>query len=353
MNRLLLRVALLLVISLPAYAVQPADSTTDAAHESMQHTVPHANHDMTGGQNMQHDAQHGGHDMAGTVKEHAEHDSANMNHEGHAAPDTGPESMEHGNHTMVPDGKTPDLVGHVHKEPQPDSPMAGVDEKLGEIIPEGIIFKDESGNDVDVRSLMTLPTIIAPVYYNCPSVCNVLQSSIARIIPQMSMTPGQEYRVLSVSFDETDTPELAARRKRNYLSAIQTDFPEDSWRFLSGSKESVDKFMDAIGFRFTRTGKDFVHPVVVVVASPDGKIVRYLYGNDFLPFDTAMALSEAAQGKVGLSLKRIVSYCFAYDPQGKRYVLDVFRIAGVVVLFGVAVLFFVLTRGGRKSKKRQ
>lgn len=275
-----------------------------------------------------------------------------------------PIPMQHENHgsmphdsaegTMVPDGSAPDLGGHVHKEPAKNdstAAMAFVDEKLGSIIPEGIMFRDESGQMVDIRSLMDKPTLIAPVYFTCPNVCNILQSSIARVLPQMAMHPVSEYRVLSVSFDEMDTPELAAHRKNNYIAAMHNNFPPDGWRFLTGSKESVDTFMNAIGYHFTRAGKDFIHPIVIVIASPDGKIVRYLYGNNFLPFDTAMALTEAAQGKVGLSLKRMVSYCFAYDPQGKRYVLDIMRIAGFVVLFGVVVLFLILSRGGRKLRK--
>jgi len=281
----------------------------------------------------------------------AGHAAVQQNHTDHAG---------HGAHeetnapAMVPDGSVPGLDGHVHPDLQAvsgNAPPASVDEKLGDIIPPGIMFRDESGLMVDVRSLMDLPTIIAPVYFNCPSVCNILQSSIAKVLPQMSLVPEKDYRVLSVSFDETDTPDLAARRKANYLAAMNHAYPPEAWRFLTADKESIDRLMDAIGYRFTRVDKDFVHPIVVVAVSPEGKIVRYLYGNSFLPFDTAMALTEAAEGKVGLSLKRIVSYCFSYDPQGRRYVLDVMRIAGFVVLFGVAVLFFVLVRGGRKTRK--
>jgi protein SCO1/2 len=167
----------------------------------------------------------------------------------------------------------------------------------------------------------------------------------------MSLKPDVEYRVLSVSFDETDTPELAAHRKKNYIAAMHNNFPPSGWRFLTGSKESIDRLMDELGYRFTRVDKDFVHPVAIIVTSPEGKIVRYLYGNNFLPFDTTMALTEAAEGKVGISLKRIVSYCFSYDPQGRRYALDIMRVAGFVVLFGVGILFLILSRGGRKPRK--
>jgi protein SCO1/2 len=106
--------------------------------------------------------------------------------------------------------------------------------------------------------------------------------------------------------------------------------------------------MDSIGFRFQRQGRDFIHPVVLVAVSPEGKIVRYLYGSGFLPFDITMAATEAAEGKVGLSVKRVLAYCFTYDPEGKRYVFDFMRIAGIVVLSGIALFLFLLLRGGKK-----
>lgn len=248
-------------------------------------------------------------------------------------------------HPASPDGEPSSLL---QRAKQDGTPVAGVDEKLGTIIPEGIMLRDEAGNLVDARSLMTVPTLVAPVYYSCPTVCNMLQSSIARVLPALNMKAGTEYRVLSVSFDELDTAELASHKKKNYLAAVGGDYPPDGWRFLTADLPNVQRFMDAIGFRFTRQGRDFVHPVVLVAVSPEGRITRYLYGNGFLPFDVTMALHEAAEEKVGLSLRRAVSYCFTYDPKGRKYVFDVMKVAGVVILFGAGVLLFVLLRGGRR-----
>lgn len=248
-------------------------------------------------------------------------------------------------HPTVPDSAPSSLLQGATPE---GTPVAGVDEKLGTIIPEGIMLRDEAGNLVDARSLMTVPTLVAPVYYSCPTVCNMLQSSIARVLPALNMKAGTEYRVLSVSFDELDTPALAAHKKKNYLAAVGGGYPPEGWRFLTADLDNVQRFMDAIGFRFTRQGRDFVHPVVLVTVSPEGRITRYLYGNGFLPFDVTMALHEAAEEKVGLSLRRAVSYCFTYDPKGRKYVFDVMKVAGVVILFGAGVLLFVLLRGGRR-----
>ena len=278
-------------------------------------------------------------------------------HVGHGVADAAQPSAEHVHPVPPPTtGKLgqPTPAGQSGQPPQGAQPsLAGVDERLGEIIPEGVLLRDEMGNPIDPRSLMDVPVIIAPIYYSCPTVCNMLQSSLARVLPQISLQPGKDYRVLSVSFDETDTFQLAARKKQNYFAAMNFAYPEDGWRFLSGDLDSINRFMDAIGFRFTRQGRDFIHPVVLVVTAPGGKVVRYLYGQNFMPFDLTMAVTEASHGTIGLSVKRVLSYCFTYDPEGRRYVFDFMRIAGLIILFGAAVLLFVLVRGGPRKMKRK
>lgn len=311
-------------------------------------------------------AGHGGNDAGTMPAGHTGHDmpapAANAPgstdpHQGHGATDVGQAPAEHVHPVPPP---TTGKLGQVSPSqgtpasgaPSAQTPLAGVDEHLGDIIPEGILLRDESGTLIDPRSLMDVPVIIAPIYYSCPTVCNMLQSSLARVLPQVSLQPGKDYRVLSVSFDEMDTPQLAARKKQNYFAAMNFAYPEDGWRFLSGDLDSINRFMDAIGFRFTRQGRDFIHPVVLVVTAPGGKVVRYLYGQNFMPFDLTMAITEASHGTIGLSVKRVLSYCFTYDPEGRRYVFDFMRIAGLIILFGAGVLLFVLVRGGPRRKER-
>ncbi len=337
-------------------AAAPAGQTSQAGHDTQ------AGHDMKAG--------HGGNDTGAMPADHADHTGHAMpapatdapgstdTHQGHGAADAGQAPAEHVHPVPPPTtGKLgqpgPSLGTPAPGDPSGQTPLAGVDEHLGDIIPEGILLRDESGKLIDPRSLMDVPVIIAPIYYSCPTVCNMLQSSLARVLPQVSLQPGKDYRVLSVSFDETDTPQLAARKKQNYFAAMNFAYPEDGWRFLSGDLASINKFMDAIGFRFTRQGRDFIHPVVLVVTAPGGKVVRYLYGQNFMPFDLTMAVTEASHGTIGLSVKRVLSYCFTYDPEGRRYVFDFMRIAGLIILFGAAVLLFVLVRGGPRRKERK
>jgi protein SCO1/2 len=271
--------------------------------------------------------------------------------EGHgemAAPgsDEQPQGMETHEGMAETDGQMP---AHVHPTETPAD--VGVTEHLGEFLPEGILFTDSHGNQVDLRHVIDKPTIIAPVYFNCPTVCNLLQSSLARALPQVGLKPGTEYQVLSVSFDELDTPEIAARKKKQYMAAMQGKFPDQAWRFLVSDVQNIRAFTDAIGFGFRRLDRDFAHPVILVAISPQGRIVRYLYGNAFMPFDLAMAATEAAEGKVGLSVKRVLSFCFSYDPEGRQYTFNIMRVAGSAVLIGLGILALALFFGGKKRKR--
>jgi protein SCO1/2 len=229
---------------------------------------------------------------------------------------------------------------------------AGVDERLGARIPLDIAFRDETGGTVRLGDLVTGPTIILPVYYSCTNICNFLQGGLASVLPALQRAPGKEYRVLSISFDETETPELAARYKRMYLAAMNSPFPEEGWRFLTGDAESVRRLTDAAGYSFQRKGRDFIHPVASLVIAGDGTIVRYLYGTAFLPKDLTLALIEAQEGRVGTTVRTMVKYCFTFDPMRKTYVFNLLRVCATVVMIcsGGFLAFLILSGRGRRQR---
>lgn len=228
--------------------------------------------------------------------------------------------------------------------------VVGLDEKLGSKLPLDITFRDESGRPVRLDALVAGPTIILPVYYNCTNVCNYLQSGMARVLPVLKRTPYDDYRVISISIDETETPELAARYQRMYLAAMNAPFPPQGWRFLTGDAGSIRRLTDAAGYHFQRKGRDFVHPVASLVIAGDGTIVRYLYGTTFLPKDLTLALIEAREGRAGTTIRRVVDYCFTFDPANKTYVFNLLRVSATVVILcaGSFLGFLLLTGKGRK-----
>jgi protein SCO1/2 len=225
----------------------------------------------------------------------------------------------------------------------------GVDERLGAKIPLDLTFRDETGRPVRLSDLVTGPTVILPVYYSCTNVCNFLQGGLARVLPSLKNRPGKDYRVISISFDETESPALAARYKKMYLNSMNVSFPEEGWRFLTGDSQSIRRLTDAAGFRFQRTGRDFIHPVVSLVIAGDGTIVRYLYGTTFLSKDLSLALLEARDGKIGATIRTVVGYCFSFDPKGKSYVFNLLRVSatGVIITLGVFLVFLIRSGGKR------
>ena len=227
-----------------------------------------------------------------------------------------------------------------------------IDEKLGQYLPADAAFFDENGKKITLDKFIDEPTIIAPVYLSCMHVCPMLLNGLADVLGNMDMvTPGKDFRVIALSFDDKDTPAIARDKKRNYVKAIGRPFPEKEWTFLTGSASDIKKFTDSIGFRFQRDGEHgFSHPVTLVIVAPGGKIVRYLYGTRFLPFEVTMALTEAAQGRVGSTTQKVLQYCFSYDPLKKSYVFNILKVTGTVMVLFVASFFAYLMISTRKKR---
>lgn len=242
--------------------------------------------------------------------------------------------------------------GHIHPPAQetPNAQSVGVDEKPGEYIPLDVSFLDEQGQPIRLGDFISKPTILLPVYYTCPQACNMMLADLASALNEVPVQPGKDFRVLAFSFDDEETPEMAKEAKSEYFRILKSGFPEGEWTFLTGKMADIRQVTDALGYRFSKTGKhSFLHPNVLMVLAADGKIIRYLYGLDFLPFDIGMALSEAEKGTPGLSIRKLMTYCFDYDPENKRYVFKTFRIVGGVTIL-LAVIFFVfLIRPRKKS----
>jgi protein SCO1 len=221
----------------------------------------------------------------------------------------------------------------------------GITEKLGQYIPLTLRFRDENGHDLELNSFINQPTLILPVFFRCPQSCGILLASLSSAINDVAFVPGKEYKVIAVSFDDQETTQDAMEAKKNYLKKLRSDFPESDWKFLTGNTENIKSMTQSLGFKFKKLDDgNFIHPNVLICVAADGKIIRYLYGTYFLPFDISMSIAEAAKGTPGISIKKLMSYCFAYDPVGKRYVFKTFRITGIAILAFLAVFLFFLLR---------
>ncbi|HIJ95079.1 MAG TPA: SCO family protein [Desulfuromonadales bacterium] len=228
-----------------------------------------------------------------------------------------------------------------------------VDEHRGAKLPLNLIFNDEQGKPLSLAQLITTPTIILPVYYSCSNVCYNLQWRLARSLTQIKSRPMVDYRIISFSFDDRETPELAAKFKRVYLTSMHAPFPEDGWRFLTGDTTNINMLTEALGYHFQRRGRDFLHPVAAMIVSADGTIVRYLYGTNLLPKDLALALIEARDGTSGTTIRKMIEYCFSFDPQKNSYAFNLLRISATAIILCVGSFVAFLVWGGKRRGRNK
>jgi len=224
-------------------------------------------------------------------------------------------------------------------------------EKLGQKIPLQLEFIDSTGATVTLDKLIDRPTLMVPVFYDCRNVCNMLLGRLSAVLPEINMEPVKDYNVITFSFDPLETPEMAAHSKQTFLTAMQAPFPKQAWRFLTGKQENILQLTDAVGYYFKKEGDEFLHPVTAFVVTKDGTIVRYLPGQRFSAIDLSMALFEASEGRIGKPIRQALQFCFSYDPEGRRYVFNLMRVSGTVILLTLGSFLLFLILGGRKKKK--
>jgi len=234
-----------------------------------------------------------------------------------------------------------------------NDPQPGIEENVGGVIPTDLTFKDENGLTVNLRELIQRPTMLTLVYFRCPSICSPLMHELAATIDKLDMRPGEDYDLITVSFDDREGPELARQAKKNLLSRMKREMAPEHWRFLTGDAANITVLADTIGFRFRKDDKgDFVHAATVAFVDKDGRIGRYLGGLKLLPADVELAIVDTMEGRSRSIIQRIQKLCFAYDPEGKTYVFQVNRIVLFVTLLAVAIfLAFLLLR--RPKRKRE
>lgn len=230
----------------------------------------------------------------------------------------------------------------------------GIEEQLGKTVPLDLTFKNERGETVTLGSCIKKPTVLTLIYFRCPSICSPMMHEVAATVDEMDLVAGVDYDLLTISFDDQEGPELAARAKKNLLSDMETRVPPESWPFLTGDAGGIAKLTHDVGYRFKKEKGEFVHSGTVIFLSGEGKIVRYLPGLSLLAADMKLAVLDAAEGKARSFMQKLQQLCYGFDPENKTYVLQVNRIilAGTLALLGV-FLAFLLFRGKGKAKREE
>lgn len=234
----------------------------------------------------------------------------------------------------------------------------GIDEKLNTPLPAGLEFTDELGKKVTIGSYYndTKPVVISPIYFSCPSLCNLHLKGVFEVFKELGLTPGKDFEFLAVSFDPKEDATLAAAKKDTYMTEFLPDLVghENGIHFLTGTQENIDKLTAALGFKFKWNveANEWAHASAAVLATPQGLISRYLHGVFFDPKTFRLSVVEASKGMVGDLKDNFALFCFRYDPKANKYafyIMNILRGAAALCLFAVVVWLVAFWRKSRKT----
>ena len=231
----------------------------------------------------------------------------------------------------------------------------GFDQNLDQALPLDVELTDEQGRAVKVGDYFgKRPVVLSFVYYGCPMLCLQSLGSLAATLGVLSENPGEDFEVVSVSIDPREMPSLALEKKTHYVQRSGKPTIALGWHFLTGTEANIKRITSAAGFRYVWDGpsQQFVHPAGIVVATPHGRVSRYLFGIDYGPRDLRLALLDAQGEKISSPLERVLLYCYHYDLATGRYSLAIMRVvqlAGAATVFSLGTLIFVWTRRERRQ----
>lgn len=252
------------------------------------------------------------------------------------------------------------LLSAVHVSAQYPRPALtkGVDikQKLGSPVPLDLVFTDESGQTVPLRTYFgEKPVVFSLVYYKCPSLCPMSLRETVLGLKRVPLQAGLDYNVLVVSFDPNDKPADAVIKKAEYQKMFGRAGFGSGFHFLTGTQENITRLTQAIGFgfRWDETTKQYIHAGGIMVATPEGKMSRYFYGIDYAPADLRMSLIDSSKHLISSPVNYVLSFCYHYDATQGKYTLAIFNIlklAGCFTVVLLAGLIYLLMRNDKKLK---
>jgi protein SCO1/2 len=263
---------------------------------------------------------------------------------------------------QAPPGPSSPLYG---ARPETGNPSTGlpdalravrIEQKLDQQLPLDLMFRDESGRDVKLGQYFgQKPVVLAFVYYDCPMLCTQVLNGMVTSFRVLPFQIGQEFDVVTISFDPRETPALAQAKKKVYVDYLPEKMRANAatgWHFLTGNEENITKITEAAGFhyRWDEKTQQFAHASAIMVTTPQGKLSHYFYGVDYPARYVRLGLIEASQNKIGSVADQLLLYCYHYDPATGAYgapIMLVMRIAGGVTLLGIIAMVLLLK--GRNS----
>src|SRR5579859_1608681 len=235
----------------------------------------------------------------------------------------------------------------------------GIEQHLDGQVPPGLNFVDDAGRSVKLGDYFgKKPLILNLVYYNCTMLCGEALAGLSAAMKMVKFDVGDQFDVITVSFNPQETPEIAAAKKQEYLKRYGRPGAASGWHFLTGPAESINALTKAVGFQYQYDPKSnqFAHATALIVLTPQGRISRYFYGVDFPPKDLRMGLVEASQGKIGDAVDAVLLYCYHYDPATGKYgaiVNNILKLGAGLTILLLGGLLLILFRLEKVAPRRR
>jgi protein SCO1/2 len=233
------------------------------------------------------------------------------------------------------------------------------DQRLGASVALERQFRDDAGSTIRLGDYFgRKPVILVMGYYDCPMLCSLVLNGAVTALQDLRAKPGKDFEIVSVSVDPTETPALAAAKKRTYVKRYGRDDPGTGWHFLTGDEIATKQLAAEVGFRYAFDArlKEYAHPSGLIVLTPDGKVSRYLFGVSFSAAELDAALKEAGRKQIGSPIEQLWLLCFHYSPLTGKYgdlVMGIVRTSGVVTLAGLGWMVIGFARRRRAQLARE
>jgi protein SCO1 len=254
-----------------------------------------------------------------------------------------------------------DTFGGPANELPPEIENVDIEEKLGGELPLALPFRDENDRHVVLGDFFDvgMPVIVTFNYSNCPMLCSVQLGGLVDALREMNLRPDRQFRIVTVTLDPTESPEVASGTKARYLERLEDgDEVAGGWHFLTGSQRSIEALAAAMGFGYEYSAErnEYFHPPAIVFASPSGFISSYLYGVRYEAEDVTQGLMSAALGDTRESAEQFILSCFMFEgTSGYAYTAWQIMRAGAIgfVLLGGGFAAMYATKKSRKPRPEQ
>lgn len=217
-------------------------------------------------------------------------------------------------------------------------------EKLNAQVPLDTVLVDDAGRTVTLRDVIPAerPVILQLGYMRCPQLCSLVMNALVRSLRDVDWTVGKEFDVICLSINPEEKADLAAAKKAGYVAEYGRGNTGSGWHFMTGEAANVHRIADSVGFEYRlQPDGEYSHAAAVFMVTPSGRLSRVLYGVKYEPANVRMGLLEAAEGRIGSTMDRIILWCHIYDASAGGYVLFAFRMMQI----GGAITVLVMGGG--------